>query len=231
MTRNDNRDRVCAIRQPHGSRSARGAQLLRDRSIAARLAGRNPQERPPHAFLELSTVHLDREVADFSRRPLEVRRQPLARARADRRFAIDDVVRREVEAQPAFESGEAFLGAGEFECAEPCVARESEHRSQRRGQHRARQRQLCLTQRLAIKWPTIAFCFCTSSLIPASARSSSVSSASRPNVSASAVPCTSMKRPLPVFTMFMSTSAPLSSSYARSSSGSVSTMPTLIAAT
>ena len=53
----------------------------------------------------------------------------------------------------------------------------------------------------------------------------------RSNGGPSAVPWTSMNRPSPVLTTFMSTSARESSSYARSSSGSPSTMPTLVAAT
>src|SRR5262249_30886943 len=47
----------------------------------------------------------------------------------------------------------------------------------------------------------------------------------------SAVPCTSIQRPPPVMTRFMSTSARLSSSYARSTSTRPSTTPTLTAAT
>src|SRR3954462_102040 len=79
--------------------------------------------------------------------------------------------------------------------------------------------------------PTIARCFSINCLIPSSASPISASSARRSKGSPSAVPCSSMKRPSPVFTKFMSTSAFESSSYARSSSAAPPTMPTLVAAT
>src|SRR5699024_7017284 len=56
-------------------------------------------------------------------------------------------------------------------------------------------------------------CSSASSAHPFAARESSASSSSRPNGSASAVPCTSTKRPSPVMTTFMSVSARTSSSY------------------
>src|SRR5262249_8124666 len=56
-----------------------------------------------------------------------------------------------------------------------------------------------------------------SSPMPSSATSSSWSSVLRSKVPPSAVPCTSTRRPLPVATTFMSTSARESSTYARSS--------------
>src|SRR5262245_59366810 len=71
----------------------------------------------------------------------------------------------------------------------------------------------------------------TSSRMPLSASSRRSSRALRSKGGPSAVPCTSMKRPSPVLTTFMSTSARESSSYARSSRGVPSTTPTLVAAT
>ena len=62
------------------------------------------------------------------------------------------------------------------------------------------------------KSPTTARCIAISSLMPLSASSISASSARRSNGWPSAVPCSSMNRPSPVFTKFMSTSAFESSS-------------------
>src|SRR6185437_14308084 len=75
--------------------------------------------------------------------------------------------------------------------------------------------------------PTMLFWMSMRSLMPLSASDISASSARLSKGLPSAVPCSSMNRPSPVFTKFMSTSARESSSYARSSSAQPSTMPTL----
>ncbi|OEI69225.1 Uncharacterized protein Cus16_1063 [Curtobacterium sp. ER1/6] len=79
--------------------------------------------------------------------------------------------------------------------------------------------------------PSASRWMAASDRLPASPRSSSVSSSARSNGACSAVPCTSMNFPEPVVTMFMSVSAAESSVYARSSIGSPPTMPTEIACT
>src|SRR5690606_22220707 len=66
---------------------------------------------------------------------------------------------------------------------------------------------------------------------PATPSSSSASSSRLSNGAPSAVPCTSTNSPRPVTTTFMSVSARTSSTYARSSMGWPSTIPTETAAT
>ena len=77
---------------------------------------------------------------------------------------------------------------------------------------------------------TISSWAATISAMPPSARPRSASSSARVNATPSAVPCTSTKRPSPVITTFMSTSARTSSVYSRSSIGVPSMTPTEIAA-
>ena len=87
-----------------------------------------------------------------------------------------------------------------------------------------------ITARGAGASATISCCAATISSMPLSARPSSASSSARVNATPSAVPCTSTKRPSPVITTFMSTSARTSSVYSRSSIGVPSMTPTEIAA-
>ena len=73
-------------------------------------------------------------------------------------------------------------------------------------------------------------CATSSSAIPRSAKASISSSSCREKGAPSAVPCTSTRPPELVMTTFMSTSAPASSTYARSNIGVPPTIPTDTAA-
>src|SRR5689334_14497718 len=62
MTRNDQRDRVRAVRRTHAARGRRLADRARDLAVAARLAVRNREQRLPHGLLELRAVRRELEV-------------------------------------------------------------------------------------------------------------------------------------------------------------------------
>ena len=115
-----------------------------------------------------------------------------------------DHLRRSVEArQSGFEPREPGA-AVEFERTQRVLRGKRQHRADRCGKGPPQQRHDAQSANLT-RCPTIARCFRVSSVIPRSARPSSESSAVRSNGCPSAVPCTSMNRPLPVLTTFMST--------------------------
>src|SRR5688572_10806743 len=226
-------DKVCTANRRERADESRGAGLVRPRGqapidlVKPLLVRRIRTEIPCRPDARLAVERIDDEPGVFrdcqERRIVQVTRgrlrvipgfQPGVLGERRARF-LGFVEGRQIAEREEFDGESLEHGADLAQLV--AIGRRDEQR--RRPRHLARY------------WPTSPRCSAKSCRVPVSARSSRRLSASRPNGSASAVPCSSMYSPPPVFTTFMSTSARESSAYARSSIGSPSTMPTLVAAT
>ncbi len=72
MARDDDRDRVAAVRGADRATGRRPAELARELTVAARGAERDPRQRTPHTRLELGALRTerDRELAAVTREVL-----------------------------------------------------------------------------------------------------------------------------------------------------------------